>query len=57
MVLRTDILFSAHLIKVLFQMTKMENEKVHILHVMLWEFKQSNSANVTAEKIHSMLKD
>ncbi|XP_014609810.1 PREDICTED: histone-lysine N-methyltransferase SETMAR-like [Polistes canadensis] len=29
----------------------MENEKVHIRHVMLWEFKQGNSAKATAEKI------
>lgn len=26
-------------------------EKVHIRHVMLWEFKQGNSAKATAEKI------
>ncbi|KAG5311914.1 SETMR methyltransferase, partial [Pseudoatta argentina] len=33
---------------------KMENEKVHIRHVMLWEFKQGNSAKGTAEKICSV---
>ncbi|KAG5348093.1 SETMR methyltransferase, partial [Acromyrmex charruanus] len=32
----------------------MENEKVHIRHVMLWEFKQGNSAKGTAEKICSV---
>ncbi|XP_043258025.1 histone-lysine N-methyltransferase SETMAR-like [Colletes gigas] len=29
----------------------MESQKVHIRHVMLWEFKQDNSAKATAEKI------
>ncbi|KAG5333135.1 SETMR methyltransferase, partial [Acromyrmex heyeri] len=32
----------------------MESEKVHIRHVMLWEFKQGNSAKGTAEKICSV---
>lgn len=32
----------------------MESEKVHIRHVMLWEFEQGNSAKATAEKICSI---
>lgn len=29
----------------------MESQKVHIRHLMLWEFKQDNSAKARAEKI------
>ena len=32
----------------------MEGLKVHICHVMLWEFKQENNATETAEKICSV---
>ena len=32
----------------------MEGLKVHICHVMLWEFKQGNNATETAEKICSV---
>ncbi|KAL6438745.1 hypothetical protein ACFW04_004619 [Cataglyphis niger] len=36
----------------------MESEKMHIRHVMLWKFKQGNSAKATAEKIcNTTLKD
>ena len=32
----------------------MENGKVHIRHVMQWEFKQGNSAKMTFDKICSV---
>ncbi|OAD62648.1 Histone-lysine N-methyltransferase SETMAR [Eufriesea mexicana] len=32
----------------------MESQKVHIRHVMLWKFKQANSAKATTEKICSV---
>ncbi|KOX68336.1 Histone-lysine N-methyltransferase SETMAR [Melipona quadrifasciata] len=32
----------------------MESKKVHIRHVMLWEFTQGNSAKATTEKICSV---
>ena len=32
----------------------MENGKVHIRHVMQWEFKQGNSVKVTFDKICSV---
>lgn len=32
----------------------MENKKVHLRHVMLWEFNQGKSARATAEKICSV---
>ena len=32
----------------------MKNGKVHIRHVMQWEFKQGNSAKVTFDKICSV---
>ena len=47
-------LCGAYYIKVLFLTPKMESEKLHVRHVMLWEFKQGNSATVTAEKICSV---
>jgi len=47
-------LCGARFIKLLFITPKMESEKVHIRHVMLWEFKQDNSAKATAEKICSV---
>ena len=35
-------------------MSEMEGLKVHISHVMLWEFKQGNNATETAEEICSV---
>ena len=35
-------------------MPKLENQKVHIFHVMLWEFKQGSSAKATVVKICSV---
>lgn len=32
----------------------MESQNVHIRHVMLWQFKQGNSAKATREKICSV---
>ena len=32
----------------------MENGKVHIRHVMQWEFKQGNTVKETFDKIHSV---
>ena len=44
----------ASLLKLLFLSCNMENGKVHIRHVMLWVFKQGNSAKVTFYKLCSV---
>lgn len=52
--LMSTVLCDTRYVKLFFLTSEMEGQKVHIRHVMLWEFKQGNSAKATAEKICSV---